>query len=259
MAKPDGRVERGQSLRKAISATRWNDLCDAADLVHGRRGGVTAGEAAGGHRPYSYVIARNNTGSVVDHFEARLLKVFSAPSEFGDIYYSLESGGVLTGTETRNFRFGVALEPIQAGKYGKVAFEGIVRCKVTQPANSGAYVVFDKNNDPPATVNPTGHAALLQEPANGDNIALILLGAGNYLAYGKLEDAWPINTTKVVQQWTGVAVDGAELEASNFYADLPAGEKRLLFSGKPQFLGAPLASPEWTLIAAQCDSDPGVS
>lgn len=43
MAKPDGRVEAGQSLKRAISAQRWNDLCDAADIVHGRRGGVTAG------------------------------------------------------------------------------------------------------------------------------------------------------------------------------------------------------------------------
>ena len=42
MARPDGRVEAGQSLKRAISAKRWNDLCDAADIVHGRRGGVTA-------------------------------------------------------------------------------------------------------------------------------------------------------------------------------------------------------------------------
>ena len=40
MAKPDGRVEAGQSLKRAISAQRWNDLCDAADIVHGRRGGT---------------------------------------------------------------------------------------------------------------------------------------------------------------------------------------------------------------------------
>jgi hypothetical protein len=44
MAKPDGRVEAGQSLKRAISAQRWNDLCDAADIVHGRRGGMTAGD-----------------------------------------------------------------------------------------------------------------------------------------------------------------------------------------------------------------------
>lgn len=45
MAKPDGRVEAGQSLKRAISAQRWNDLCDAADIVHGRRGGIKADPA----------------------------------------------------------------------------------------------------------------------------------------------------------------------------------------------------------------------
>lgn len=44
MAKPDGRLERGQSIKKAFSANKWNDLCDAADIVHGRRGGMTAGD-----------------------------------------------------------------------------------------------------------------------------------------------------------------------------------------------------------------------
>lgn len=42
MAKPDGRVEKGQSLNGAISATRWNDLCDTADKINGRQGGVSA-------------------------------------------------------------------------------------------------------------------------------------------------------------------------------------------------------------------------
>lgn len=45
MAKPDGRIEKGQKLGSAISARRWNDLCDAADIAHGRRPGVTAGQA----------------------------------------------------------------------------------------------------------------------------------------------------------------------------------------------------------------------
>lgn len=47
MAKPDGRLEKGQKLNNAISAARWNDLCDAADVVHGRRGGLRRGSAYG--------------------------------------------------------------------------------------------------------------------------------------------------------------------------------------------------------------------
>lgn len=40
MAKPDGRIEKGQRLSTAISARRWNDLCDAADIVQGRRSSI---------------------------------------------------------------------------------------------------------------------------------------------------------------------------------------------------------------------------
>ena len=60
MAKPDGRVEAGQSLKRAISAQRWNDLCDAADIVHGRRGGVTAGMPAA--KDANYIVAKATTG-----------------------------------------------------------------------------------------------------------------------------------------------------------------------------------------------------
>ena len=43
MAKPDGRIEKGQRLSTAISARAWNRAQDAADIVLGVRPGVTAG------------------------------------------------------------------------------------------------------------------------------------------------------------------------------------------------------------------------
>lgn len=42
MAKADGRIEQGQSIKSAFSASKWNDLCDAADVVLGRNGGTAA-------------------------------------------------------------------------------------------------------------------------------------------------------------------------------------------------------------------------
>lgn len=41
MGRRDGRIEKGQSLRSAISARAWNRAQDAADLVLGARTGVT--------------------------------------------------------------------------------------------------------------------------------------------------------------------------------------------------------------------------
>lgn len=45
MAKPDGRIEKGQRLSTAISARAWNRAQDAADIVLGLRPGITAGDA----------------------------------------------------------------------------------------------------------------------------------------------------------------------------------------------------------------------
>jgi hypothetical protein len=42
MAKPGGRVEKGQSLRSAFSARAWNRAQDAADIVLGARPGIEA-------------------------------------------------------------------------------------------------------------------------------------------------------------------------------------------------------------------------
>jgi hypothetical protein len=43
MAKPDGRIEKGQRLASAISARAWNRAQDAADIVLGVRPGIIAG------------------------------------------------------------------------------------------------------------------------------------------------------------------------------------------------------------------------
>ena len=43
MARNDGRVEKGQSIRSAFSAKAWNRAQDAADIVLGGRPSITAG------------------------------------------------------------------------------------------------------------------------------------------------------------------------------------------------------------------------
>jgi transcription elongation factor len=45
MAKPDGRIEKGQRISSAISARAWNRAQDAADIVLGVTPGIAAGDA----------------------------------------------------------------------------------------------------------------------------------------------------------------------------------------------------------------------
>jgi hypothetical protein len=63
MAKPGGRVEKGQSLRSAFSARAWNRAQDAADIVLGARPGLTA--EAGQPQQFQVVVPCNlvNTAS----------------------------------------------------------------------------------------------------------------------------------------------------------------------------------------------------
>ena len=58
MAKPDGRIEKGQRLSTAISARAWNRAQDAADIVLGVRPGVEAGPLSSMYLPSVRVTLR---------------------------------------------------------------------------------------------------------------------------------------------------------------------------------------------------------
>lgn len=55
MGRPDGRIEKGQSLNRAISARAWNRAQDAADVVLGVRPGFSAPGVS--LTPYAIVVA----------------------------------------------------------------------------------------------------------------------------------------------------------------------------------------------------------
>ena len=61
MAKPGGRVEKGQSLRSAFSARAWNRAQDAADIVLGARPGLEAISGPASTLPKLEAVFRANT------------------------------------------------------------------------------------------------------------------------------------------------------------------------------------------------------
>jgi hypothetical protein len=144
MPRTDGRIEKGQSLRSAISARAWNRAQDAADVVLGERTIAAAEEMAGIGRASHLIRVENTTNETIPIFGVLGIAdpVIINPAE-GTL-----SGSDLASIRAREFirspvlrgvapvlsqhreRFVVAMEPIRSGSVGVCAASGIFACKV---------------------------------------------------------------------------------------------------------------------------------
>lgn len=129
MSRPDGRIEKGQPLNRAISARAWNRAQDAADLVLGARPGFEADGIRGPSAPYTFVYCKSSVevgrwGVVaIDGLEIPP----SGPTGAATTQY--EAMPVLLGgppTDTSQ-SIAIAIEPIPAGGIGRVAIDGAVQ------------------------------------------------------------------------------------------------------------------------------------
>lgn len=136
MGRPDGRIEKGQPLNRAISARAWNRTQDAADLVLGVQPGFEADGIRGPSAPYTYVYCKASvavdrwgvleiTGMEIAPTGATGATGTAATSQF-------ESMPVLQGgAPTENSRaIAIAVEPIAANSIGRVAIDGAVQVKI---------------------------------------------------------------------------------------------------------------------------------
>jgi hypothetical protein len=158
MAKPDGRIEKGQRLSTAISARAWNRAQDAADIVLGVRPGVEAGGFGGYQKPYHWVYVYNESNSEDDAIP-RWGPVWFNQQQRHNFYNSFvdsdenrrffEDVPVLVGTRPeyqfgtndsqQPIAYGVAVEPIGRNAIGRVAVSGVVQCKLNVSNESDCY------------------------------------------------------------------------------------------------------------------------
>lgn len=142
MSRPDGRIEKGQRLTKAISARAWNRAQDAADIVLGVRPEAAGGAMTPIDKAANVVLVRNTTGQAVP-----MLGVMMIDSVAID-----PSGGTLTGGGAADARarefvrapvlttalpttdttrvFVIALEPLGVNAIGRAAISGTIPVKV---------------------------------------------------------------------------------------------------------------------------------
>ena len=132
MARPDGRIEKGQRLGSAISARAWNRAQDAADVVLGVTPGFEADGIRGPSAPYTYVYCKASVG--VERWgvlEITGMEI-TPTGATGAATSQFESMPVLTGgTPSETSRaIAIAVEPIAANAIGRVAIDGAVQVKL---------------------------------------------------------------------------------------------------------------------------------
>lgn len=181
MPRSDGRIEPGQKLSTAISARAWNRAQQAADIVLGTNPGDSAEPAKGLSAPYTWVYGKNNSAYGLSRWAiASITGMEITPTQQDGDTATAQfcTMPVLSiGTASDPGRRCVALEPIPAGKVGKVAVAGSVQVR------SGDVVNLD------------GVAKLWAD----DNWALVRFGDPVRLC--KTTQAWERNTEATLQIW----------------------------------------------------------
>jgi hypothetical protein len=253
MARGDGRVRPGQNIAAAFSARAWNRAQDAADLVLGDRGGLQAGAGQTSDYPYTWVLAKNTTSGTVPRWGVlKISNVEITPTSLsGGATAQFEQMPVLTGvTPTANApEWCVAVEPIAAGRIGRVAVGGVVQAKVNITSSGDQFVAAGTSVSALVSGGSGEGAILWKESGTGDGKwALIRFGAGagnGGVLLGKTTAAWNKGTTHNVRLWPGnVQSNPSQTQtATNLFANI-FSNRYVIIAQEP--------GGGYYLIAAEC-------
>lgn len=171
------RVEAGQPISEAFSATGWNRAQDAADIVLGVRPGVTAATIGGPRLSYTPVLVRNDgTASIEKGESMRIIGLVIEPEEDSDSVEVVVRGAEPFNNNAVDQPFVVAVEPIAQNAIGRAAIDGVVVAKINV-TNSGHTGVLPQSNAPFLKSYESGPATILwKEHGTGSKWALLHLG-----------------------------------------------------------------------------------
>ena len=211
---PRQHVNPGDPIRLAASQINGlNSLLQTA-------GGYASAGGAEQPTPYTWVMAKNNTGAnlarwgvlAITGMEITPGSSAGATSQFEQL--PVVAGGTPSATTTA---WCVAVEPIPSGKIGRVAVGGVVQLKATDLGKvAGAHVLWKDSS-----------------------WALVRMQAG--VIRGTFSAPWNKGATATV---TDAINSGATFTTTNYFASLTGtGIKTCAIA---------YASGEWILIAAEC-------
>lgn len=221
---PYRKVRPGEPVK--IPARAWNEL------VGGLRPGANRGgePVDGMSAPYSWVYAKNTaTGPVSRWSVVAITGLEVTPTgTTGPAAQQFESMPIVTASSPTagTTAWGVAIEPIEAGKLGRLAVAGVVQVKASDLGKAGGY-------------------QLLYRDATW---ALVAIGGG--LRLGTIAATWTKGQTATVTEQFG---DGTQkpgspaptFTATNYFATITVSSgTRRVACGK--------VDDRWILVAAEC-------
>ncbi len=218
----EGRIQPGP-LRGQISARAWNRAQDAADIVLGQRSDGTAAGPSDASPAYAGILAKNGTTGTVNRWGVLSVAgvVFTPSGTTGNATQQFQDQPVLSGgLPTGGSAFVVAVEPIGAGKIGRVAVAGVVQAKVNVTDAGHGFATAKDGDLTQLSSAASGEAQILwKESGTGASKWAIVrfggAGSSGGSRLGKVTGTWAKNATASVQQYSGA---GAIVTGSSFVA-----------------------------------------
>ena len=253
----DGRVEPGQSLKTAFSAKAWNRAQDAADVVLKTLGGVQGQEVPRQALPYTWILARNETGEAVPvGGNMTLTSPVIAPTDVSTDNATVQfqrmpvlkgfksDDGLYTDTTT----LVIAVEPIKPNAIGRVAISGVVPAKLRITSTFFNYALGFASVEE-LQIAPFGPARIVHfsGPVDAERQwGLVHLGMPGNTAVIEFTENWPRDTSKTCDVRD---TDGLTLTVKNDLASIFNGCQELRYGI------AMLANNDWYLTAVEFGND----
>jgi hypothetical protein len=270
MAAPNGRIESGQSLESAISARAWNRAQDAADIVLGAGAGMAGQPARSASAPYYVMPCKNYSSSDIPRFGVvEIGNYIPAPASESDpetlqfLSQPLISASAPPTTTAK--AFGIAIDPIGAGKVGRVAVSGVcqVRIEIVDDAHWLATAKMDGENngtfEEMQSSKYYGIPILWKESGTGSGKwAIVLLEKPTdetpVYVLGKISETSTKGGESVtVDRYNGDGSaydeDGqpSQISAKNLFATVTVNS-----GGPAKWVGCRLIGGAWYIVAAEC-------
>lgn len=230
---PRQTVLPGQRLRVAAAQVNW------INEQMGPRPGMSADPAGGLEPARNVILARNDTGSNVDRWGIlRIDGVVISPNSGDRQRRTFEDQPCVVGSvpDPKKPAWCVAVEPIKAGRIGRVAVGGVVQCKLTVTSSSDRFATCGSTTSSLVT-GSSGEALILWK---GSGWGLVRLGCTRGIVRGTWTGSWSKGTTKSVTD----ALSGATITVKNYFSSLTATSAKQC--------AAAWVGEEWILIAAEC-------